>query len=652
MSFRDLPIVDPPSVNTERSELAFLTVLNRRSGFICKPDKPDYGCDFDVELIVDGRGASNRRFGIQLKSVEQLPLLADGRTISYAFETSRLGYLLNRPAGEGLIVIYDVASGQLYYEFAVNLFSRLMLERGSDDWQARDKVNIHISTNNVLNVAAATTIHTHFRKRFEKVAEQLGTSLRVHDRNNDTYFDLNDTAEIKDLLSKYGLRFLQEHEIDSCFWLLRKLPAQEIDRDPHLMFLSAIAYAEMGRRYDSENYIRRLYKRNQVPEAQEKMLRFCHLKNQMLLDQIDLPEFLTGIHAIRDEEINPRNILLIELNIIYYEQISVKFYHALPIGILDRIRAVFAQLPEMAFDHRSRQLVEINNAENLAKYINYNRLSFFNDLAIRRAFHSFGPSLRLEEKRQEIQTLENEFSAILLGIYEDARSRGDHLIQAQALLVRSRYLLSKEIDLCSQWPLLKNLRFHDQKAYLYNINLILDGFNHFNQVGYLELAQQALQIGIDLILFGRNVYRYKDGYDLEDLSAYKKKFAEEHELELIDLQYPILIKRIKKINHTDEGYLSETKDLDDQQLKGMAAAMVRAASLPTHCLPNVLSELQNCRLFYQRAKPGMELIPYDRRYDLRTLYKTPVRFVIYNKKTDLRSVPSSNVGELLASWGL
>lgn len=306
----------------------------------------------------------------------------------------------------------------------------------------------------------------------------------------------------------------------------------------------------------------------------------------------------------------------------------------------------------MAFDHRSRQLVEINNAENLAKYINYNRLAFFNDLAIRRAFKSIGPSLKLEEQLREIEKLENEFSDILLTIYEDARSRDDHLIQAQALLVRSRYLLSKEIDLCSQWPLLKNLRFHDKKAYLFSINLILDGFNHFKHIGYVELAQQALQIGIDLILFGRNVYRYKDRYDLEDLTAYKERFATEHELEHIDLQYPILVQRLKKSNQTDDGYLSETKELDDQQLKGMAAAMVRAASLPSHCLPNVLSELENCRLFYHRAKPDLELIPYDRRYGLRTLYKTPVRFVIYNKKTDLRSVPGSDVDALLKSWGL
>ena len=92
--------------------------------------------------------------------------------------------------------------------------------------------------------------------------------------------------------------------------------------------------------------------------------------------------------------------------------------------------------------------------------------------------------------------------------------------------------------------------------------------------------------------------------------------------------------------------------MDDQQLKGMAAAIARAASQPTHCLPNILTELQNCRLFYQRAQPGLELIPYDRHYNNRTLYKTPVRFVIYNKKTNLHSVPSSDVDALLKSWGV
>lgn len=658
MAFSDLPLIDPPSVNSERSELALMVLLNQQSGFICRPDKPDKGCDFDVELIIDGRGASNRRFGIQLKSVERLPVMADGITISYAFETSRLGYLLNRPAGEGLIVLYDVSSGRLYYDYAVNLFKRLMQERGGQDWQQQEMVNIHIPISNVLHEPAAITIHTHFRERFEKIAllitaDATRQELNVIDPRTNTRYDLYNNDQVREVLLKHGLALLQEHELELCFWLLRRLPVRYIEDDPHLMMLAAMAYGEMGRRYDSENFIRKLYKRGPVPDGQKHMIQFCHLKNQMLLDQIELPEFIAGITAIRAEETNPKNILLLDLNLIFYELLSVKFYRGLQPDVLSRIRSVFDQAAQMGFDHRSRQLIEVNNAENFGQYLNYIRLTFFNDLAIRLAAKTAGRSLQLEEQRQQVFSLENEFSDILHRLYEDGKSRNDHLLQAQALLVRSRYLLSKEIDLYSQWPMLKNLRFHDEKTYVYSLKLTLSGHDHFMEAGYVELAHQSLQIGIDLIMFSREVYHYKDDFNLDELLARKNKFETQHELEAIALQFPALVERMKKIYQNLDGhYMYDTKDMDDEQLKGFTATIARAFGLPPNCYPNLLSELHNCRLFYQRANKDIELIPYDRRYDHRLLYRTSVRFVIYNKKTDLRSVPSNDVGALLSSWGL
>lgn len=106
MAFSDNPIIDQYSRNSEESELNLRKFLNQNSGFICRPDVPDMGCDFDVELIKGG--SSNWRFPIQLKSIEAPEIINDGKFISYSFKTSRLGYLMRRIPAMGMVVLYSV----------------------------------------------------------------------------------------------------------------------------------------------------------------------------------------------------------------------------------------------------------------------------------------------------------------------------------------------------------------------------------------------------------------------------------------------------------------------------------------------------------------------------------------------------------------
>lgn len=209
MAFFDRPIIDDASANNERSESAFRFFFNQASGFICRNDFPDKGCDFDVELISNGKDASNRRFGVQLKSVQNLPLLADGETISYSFETSRLGYLMNRLMGEGLFVIYDNANDLLYYELALNIYMNLMASRGNGDWQQLEKVNVHLSTRNVINQAALGKIHNYFSSRFDQAALFMNShghqhGLDIAANNQHTRYKIDDIEQLRKLLLDHG----------------------------------------------------------------------------------------------------------------------------------------------------------------------------------------------------------------------------------------------------------------------------------------------------------------------------------------------------------------------------------------------------------------------------------------------------------------
>ena len=89
-----MPVVDRSAGNSEKSAQRLISLLNIQTGFILREVIPDYGCDFEAELVLDSQHASNQRFPIQLKSAEKLTLIGEGKYISYSFETSRLGYHL------------------------------------------------------------------------------------------------------------------------------------------------------------------------------------------------------------------------------------------------------------------------------------------------------------------------------------------------------------------------------------------------------------------------------------------------------------------------------------------------------------------------------------------------------------------------------
>jgi hypothetical protein len=168
--------------------------------------------------------------------------------------------------------------------------------------------------------------------------------------------------------------------------------------------------------------------------------------------------------------------------------------------------------------------------------------------------------------------------------------------------------------------------------------------------GYPEQAYQSLFYAVELIHIGRQVYR--DEFDLEELEAHRRRMEQEHEITPDSPQVFALPEKLSRSEaEEDRGYFSNTKDKDDQQLEGMARSYSRAFGLPPACFPNVLAELQSCRLFYNRAGGDLELLPYDRVGDRRELYLRPVRFVIRNKRTDIRSMPASDLAALLKIWG-
>jgi Domain of unknown function (DUF4365) len=136
MSFIENPEVDLYSEASEESVNEARRVFTQRNGFLVREENPDKGVDLDVELILDKR-VTGFKFAIQLKSVQELRVINKDGTqyISYSFKTSRLGYLIRRKPGLGLIVIYDDINRQLYFDYVENIYRILMDEHKDDEWK-------------------------------------------------------------------------------------------------------------------------------------------------------------------------------------------------------------------------------------------------------------------------------------------------------------------------------------------------------------------------------------------------------------------------------------------------------------------------------------------------------------------------------------
>ncbi len=155
-----LPQFDESAGNSEESIIAVRSIFSPKNGFKCREELADYGSDLNVELLLDGKQAWNRRFQVQVKSRASVKgdILVNSPVISYKAKVYNLNYLKQGFPVQGLFIIYDVNSQTCYFEFLINILKQLDNTYG-DSWKQQENVNIHIPLRNLLTDDAAKRIH-------------------------------------------------------------------------------------------------------------------------------------------------------------------------------------------------------------------------------------------------------------------------------------------------------------------------------------------------------------------------------------------------------------------------------------------------------------------------------------------------------------
>ncbi|WP_222165909.1 DUF4365 domain-containing protein [Edaphocola aurantiacus] len=650
MAFEDLPQIDRPSLNSDASAIELQILLNRNSGFILREDVPDLGCDFDVELIKNETQASNWRFALQLKSVESISFIRDGLYLSYSFKTSRLGYLLRRQPAYGLVVVYDVVSKKLYYDYADEIYNRLMLDRGSDDWKANDQVNILIPVDNVLTKQSAEALHKKFIARFEQgalmhLSQGAKYGLPTVNLESKSGFDFNNLDDVKKALKKWGMNLLSQFDLQIVYDLITKLPTSQILSDKEICLIALIVYAESGKYADSVFYTERIRKRYELTEFEKGSVDFIELKNQLRLGDIGPKEYIERTRKLLPDVVSA-NSLTLRVNILYFELCMVKGLEPMPLDMGEQIQQLFFDIDNANIDPLQKQYLKLWNAENLERWIGHFRSEGFAELSVR---ENMGKPLTLSERLQRAESfvkVHNMFYTFLNGIDSYAKANDNLILQAHVIKLMIRFELSFEIDQISH----DSPRPNDVESKIPKLlTLTRSAFNTFLLNNLYNDAYQVLLFQIDLYYVGVNRYRIENKEMIDELL--KIKIAMEREYEFNgELSIPSLLKSKTENNTEKTSNLAHLIGLNDGQLDTLAEIMMQSNKFPMAKKINITKQMKSYQLFYERCKdPSIEVqevLVADQ-----IAYSSPVIFILKNRITNLVSLPSNDLDGLLKSWG-
>jgi hypothetical protein len=591
MAFSDFPFIDNASLNNELSERKLKEQLNKTTGFILRPDVPDIGCDFDAELILERDKGSNWRIPIQLKSIENLTLVENNKFISYQFETSRLGYLMRRLPGMGIIVLYSVQEDKCFYDYCDKVYMRLMEDRNSDDWKENDKVNIRIPYKNKLDPHTVSEIHNVFKHRFEQAAIMQSSHGNKYDlpslnMSSEFKYDFHNLEHVKKLIKEYGMIFLSRYDLKMIFTLIVTVPHVQIYEDKELLKVASISYSETGHFVDSNLFIQKLLRRTDLTDDETELIHFAKLKNNIGLGLITSDEYIAEANKLKDRVRDIQNKICVEINITFYELLKIKTLHSIPERLIRSIESVFDQIKKLDAENHTKYLFQLWNIENYSLLVNNFQVKEFSEQKIR---ESMGFELTLEEKKQKIiflMSLQNKILVFIDTLNKAATDTNNSFLKASVFALNSRRIIAQEIAYISLNVALKDRSSKHQELFLNHIDIALQAYSMFLDLSYYREAYNSLCNAIELIEVSRNYYNYCDTKDLSRLLQIKSEMEDAIEIEPYNLILPDLISRQVASFQPNDNDMSFLTKLDDEEIEKLAKITQNSLKLPSEQLIN------------------------------------------------------------------
>jgi hypothetical protein len=649
MALFDKPQVDPSAMNSARSVRRLNDWLNEDYQFILRKEDPDMGCDFMCELI-DGTGATNLKFPIQLKSIQHPEFVSNGAYISYPMLTSRLGYMLNLLPTTGIIVLYSVEANMLYYDFSDKVFQRIKDDRSTDEWVHQENVNIRIPVTNCFTPEIMRGLHDILTKRFSNAAKMQTAygeryELPVIEIPGTTSFDFNNKEHLKQALKQFGLSLLTRFDLAPVFNSLTQFTQQEIETDKDLLMLACIAYGETGHFYQSDLFIKKLKRNFNLDESETAMINFAECKNLMQLGRLTAAEFIQ-----RQQEITPHvrdlhNGLIIRINLQRLQIIELKELNPTPAAITAELENIFKTIDNSGLDQDVKDILTLWNAEQESHLLTHQLHLDFLAYTLSRTVNR---ELPLEERKRMILRFlgsETTFLKRVETVYRRAFDKGNKYIMATGFSLLARHFIYKLFAFIGQRAPLPAPEEQHKKFF----GFAYKAFQLFAEISQLKDAHYCLCNALEIMYSAKYYNNARIQDDLKNLLQEKDRLEKHLMLEPYTFQIPLLIEKIKKNSETenDKSFVG----LSDNQIQQLARTLFAPFKLPQERFIHLLNELRATQLFQKRRTNSNIILLYSYGVNADDPYREPVSFILKNKSTGIESLPSTDLNTLLTSWG-
>jgi hypothetical protein len=295
VSNEKLPKVADSHVQSADSDVALRQVI-RMPLFIIRESKPDYGVDYVAEVMTDERDATNWHLQIQLRSENPPRFVDGGAAISVRFETSALNYLFRWP-GRSIVVAYDAAGGQLYWEWTERIVAAL--DSSERDWRNQETVTVRVPTSNRLAFESADGIRGEVLNYHRRAAAVQKAALVGGSETTATAESLSRAGDIVSAVRDGGAGLVSHGLHREVLALLQQVPEAKWVNDLRVVLTVAFAYER------SSSPLQALYYASLIPDDAPglddedlALVQHIRLNAQLALGQISAETHWNELRAL------------------------------------------------------------------------------------------------------------------------------------------------------------------------------------------------------------------------------------------------------------------------------------------------------------------------------------------------------------------
>lgn len=650
MAFYDAPKIDDNSKKSEESVLAVKGFFTQKVGFISREDNPDYGVDLDIELIDKNSGATRRQFAIQIKATKNIKTIhKDGQDfISFQFKTSRLGYLVRRAPGYGIITLFDENNNITYFDFVEDIIRRIINNKETESWKTQDNVNIHIPQLNILSKTVARSIWERINQRFENHNLLLSTYGETF--GIPIFIDKNDIKEITpiEILKKYGHDLINQREFKLILDFLNKANRAQLIKDPEIVLYSAVAYCETGNPIEASYFLARskIYK-ERYNKGNQETLMLIQSKVELLLGEVSFEDYEIKMKEILINVSTNLNKINAQLSLFLLEvtkKIETSGFNSL---FESQMINFFSKIDSINIREEHKQYLKVQHCETIWGYLHAFLARIISENRLLMSLQEKTDEQKLQEKLKRHQSLNQKCHDIIKMATTYAKTKQKEILIAYIFFQECKYFFGlqfKRLMLQSSPPFTTELKAN-YSQYIEKISTAIKIFN------YNDL-QREKYVSMNLILEIQRIFflLYSHNLEIPNVKEIQKEILEIEKNSGIKPYNLVVENAYNKIHKRESQSKNDSwKDATDEFLIHFAKRYIESKKLPPERFSNVLLDMKNYRKFAQECKkPNIEL-----RHDLTetsnfTLkYDTPAKYVIFNNKTNMVSLSSHDIDELL-----